>query len=644
MSNSETHFELQGRKGSSWTIIEVFDDQDEALERAKRIWDSAQYEGIKLTKESFNQATNLFICRQLFHRGEEKTVSKFAQSKNVVPCSSVDSLYNGTGRYTIWEIMFTTLQDAALTPTELLYNRKHYDRLHKHGGKVLGAVQRVASVGGSDKSIHKRILKLWEVIDEAVTRVSNVESMVPALEMGRLLPIIQQLEDHPRKKFLLTKSIVDYIAPAVTMEDKFGRVAIFLNGKRPDWAMAILDQLISEMLRHKGVLSMIFPNNPSGKQVCIYLIDLFRGQLMPEIEKFDEEEDTEKDKDMDVVDESSSDEDDEGERVGLQLPRSEAAIAAEEEAAALKLQKMAERTARVAEVMKRRKEAEELFTPEILRLSDLVREGRLPMCTSVLYDRITQYLDSGEPLEGKSLTEEFIAIKAVLEKSKDLPLGDADRIEIGNLCERRVGRHLTGGDITNYLGADMNIFNRMNRLIDLEELIPTDEHKRVVAGFIGPIFELPENEKLLTEVDEIFLEKMQRITRLQSRILRSSIEDPQRTILSERLDSSCRTLIENSRMLEELCNFPMSIGRKGVRLLQLINAGHFTKGHCLELVNIQLYAWLKEDNFLESYTKEVPKASKEQVLAGLMSMVNKAQYGMTNPVPRKYPPLPDMEQ
>lgn len=610
MSNFETHFELQGRKGTNWTIIEAFDNQDEAMARANRIWDGAQYEGIKLTQESFNHQTNLFRSRELFHRGEEKKVSKLAQSKNVVVCDTVDSLYSGTGRFSIWEIMFSTLQENALIPTELLYNRKHYETLHAHGDKILGAVQRVAAVGGADSSIQKRIRNLWVIIDEAVAQVSAVEDIVPSLEMGRLLPIIQQLENHPRKKYLLTKSIVDYIAPAVTIEDKFGRVAIFLNGKRTDWAIAILDQILSEMLRHKGMLGLIFPNNPSLKQVCIYLLDLFRGELMPSIEELGEDEN------QDLSDAEASQE---------------------------KLDAMAEKTARSAQVMKKRQKASKLFSPEILRLSELIEEDRLPQCKSVLYDTIVHILNGGEHLEGTSLSDECLAVNDILEKSRELPLGDADRIEINNLCERRIDRHLSREDISHYLGPDMNIYNRMNRLLDLEKIIPTEVNKRVISGFIRPIFELSENEKLLSCFDDRYLEKMQRLTRLQSRILRSAIEDPQRSILSEKLDKSCQLLIEDGELMEKLCGLPISIGKKGVRLLKLMNSGHFTKGHCLELANKQVYAWLKEDNFLESYTNEVPENSKEKVLAGLMVLVNKAQSGLTSKIPRTYPPLPDMK-
>lgn len=617
MSKFETHFELQGRRGTSWTIIEVFDNQDEAMARANRIWDGAQYEGIKLTQESFNHQTNLFRSRELFHRGEEKKISKLAQSKNVVVCSTVDNLYSGTGRFSLWAIMFSTLQENALIPTELLYNRKHYESLHTHGDKILGAVQRVAAVGGADSSIQKRIRNLWVIIDEAVAQVNAVEDMVPSLETGRLLPIIQQLEEHPRKKYLLTKSIVDYIAPAATIEDKFGRVAIFLNGKRTDWAMNILDQMLSEMLRHKGLTGLIFPNNPSPKQVCVYLIDLFRGELMPSIEELNEDErqDLNEDESQDLNDADVSQE---------------------------KLGAMAEKAARVAEVMKKRQEASKLFSPEILKLNELIKEDRLPQCKSVLYDTIVHILNGGEHLEGTSLSDECRAVNDILEKSWELPLGDADRIELNNLCERRIGRHLTREDISHYLGPDMNVYNRMNRLLDLEKIIPTDVNKRVISGFISPIFELSENEKLLSFFDDRYLEKLQRLTRLQSRILRSSIEDPQRSILSETLDKSCQTLIEEGELMEKLCGLSISIGKKGVRLLKLMNSGHFTKGHCLELANKQVYAWLKEDNFLESYTKEVPENSKEKVLAGLMILVNKAQSGLTSKVPRKYPPMPDM--
>ena len=80
------------------------------------------------------------------------------------------------------------------------------------------------------------------------------QDSIPSLEMGRLNPVIKALDNKSNKRFLLMSSLAEYLRPAATLSDKFGRVAIFLANNRPKWVNDVLDQYIAEFLQHQSVL------------------------------------------------------------------------------------------------------------------------------------------------------------------------------------------------------------------------------------------------------------------------------------------------------------------------------------------------------------------------------------------------------
>lgn len=274
------HYEVLGRRGGGWTILDVKKDRDAAIAHAENLWKNKQYTGVKVLKESFDKSENEITSVEIFTRGSTRKKSKYDESGAISPCLSPDDLYGPDGRRSIWDLMHGSLTEWRITPTELLHSLDHYYKLYNAGTRLQNAVQRTAvSFETEQGSIQERMRKIYKVIDLSLDIMKSTQDSIPSLETGRLAPLIEQLNEKPNKKFLLTCSLVEYLRPAVTLSDKIGRVIIFLSAKRPPWVMEILDQLISEFLMHEQVVVQLMGERENRATFMMELAFFQKGEL-----------------------------------------------------------------------------------------------------------------------------------------------------------------------------------------------------------------------------------------------------------------------------------------------------------------------------------------------------------------------------
>lgn len=281
MSLGQTvHYEIIGRRGSSWTILAVINDRKTAVQKAEDLWNGRQYTGIKVSKESYDKITHEFSSVEIFSRGTNRKNSKYDQTGTISPCLTPDDLYSPDGRRSIWELLGNTLSDWMVTPTELLHSLDHYYKLYNAGTKLQNAVQRTAvSFENEQGSIQERMRKIYKVIDHALEIMKSNKDKIPSLEMGRLRPIIEQLSEKSNKRFLLLSSITQYLAPAVTVGDKLGRTIMLLAANRPTWVMEILDQLIAELMQHSQIPHQLLGEPDDRGKLIMWLAYLHVGRL-----------------------------------------------------------------------------------------------------------------------------------------------------------------------------------------------------------------------------------------------------------------------------------------------------------------------------------------------------------------------------
>ena len=274
------HYEIQGRQTGKWSIIDVKKDRAAAVKMAESLWDKGQHKGIKVLKEDFDSATNVFKTMDIFTRGVEKKISKHDNAGEISPCLTPDNLYSADGRRSIWDLLHNSLYTWGITPTELLHSDKHYLRLYDAGTQLQNAVQRTAvSYEDDEDSIQVRMNKLYKVINTAVDILRGEEKNIPSLEEGRLKPIIEKLDTKINRAFLLTAALTNYMEPALALEEKLGRVAIFMNKNRPSWVNDILDQFSAELLQYKSLNNVLMADCKERGHMLIALAHFAAGQL-----------------------------------------------------------------------------------------------------------------------------------------------------------------------------------------------------------------------------------------------------------------------------------------------------------------------------------------------------------------------------
>lgn len=281
MSLGQTvHYEIIGRRGSSWTILAVINDRKTAVSKAEDLWNGRQFTGIKVAKESYDKISQEFSSVEIFSRGTNRKKSKYDQTGTISPCLTPDDLYSPDGRRAIWELLGNTLSDWMITPTELLHSLDHYYKLYNAGTKLQNAIQRTAvSFENEQESIQERMRKIQKVIDQALDIMKSNEEKIPSLEMGRLRPIIEHLTKKSNKRFLLLSSVTQYLSPAVTVGDKLGRAIMLLAANRPAWVMEILDQLISELMQHTHIPFQLLGEPDDRGKLIKWLAYLHVGKL-----------------------------------------------------------------------------------------------------------------------------------------------------------------------------------------------------------------------------------------------------------------------------------------------------------------------------------------------------------------------------
>lgn len=530
MSSHEiVHYEIQGRQGASWTILQICNERETATKMAEKMWGAGKrFTGLKVLKESYNKSTHEFKSVEIFTRGNVGKKSKYDQSGEITPCLSPDDLYGNDGRRSVWLLMSTTLKDWRITPTELLHSLEHYNKLYNTGTLLQDAIQRTAvSFDTENDSIQERMRKLYRMVDNCVDLMKAAEPNIPTLEMGRLKPIINALESAPNKKFLLLCSLVEYLRPAVTMSDKFGRIFIFLSNTRPDWVTEILDQLLSELLLHNSVLEDLLGDYEHRAEMILDLTYLAAG-------RFDQ---TKKSQDS-------------------KKPSN-----------------------------------------DIKRLSGFIKEGMLPQTTHTLIERLKQEISSPHPLAKNSLVYQVTCLqelKHTVYSVFDNPfLLDALREELNSRASRLINSHSIAELIDTYTGP----IEQINALLDLETVAIGQSNKTTIANCIMPILTRPDHETVFSGLDGSGINRMHDLTNLQQKLAGTELTEMHRRQISEKLDGFCKTILNNSQLLQKIHKLDISLQDKSIKILQLIGDGYFTDGDCLNLAEQQVRTYMRQHGF-----------------------------------------------
>jgi hypothetical protein len=288
---SDTHFEIfrQNHATGSWALVEVLEDRDQALERARSMLHDGRTTAVRVMKETFDHETGGYISLNLFEDGRvntKKKNTKIDELDELPICNDADDLYTDRSRAVIARMLGEWLAANRLTPIELVHNASALQKLDSQGQTLQHALQKiaVARAFGSDKPVTQFIRQLNELCSEGIRRVYK-DDRNGAFEggvAGKFRTLVEELSGLGQAEYRLNGVLTKYLKPATTWDAKLALLLGLLN-ELPggdDSRMLLLraiDAFVSEIVATPAALADLLGPQPDLGHTLLGLAALFMG-------------------------------------------------------------------------------------------------------------------------------------------------------------------------------------------------------------------------------------------------------------------------------------------------------------------------------------------------------------------------------
>jgi len=259
----------------------------------------------------------------------------------------------------------------------------------------------------------------------------------------------------------------------------------------------------------------------------------------------------------------------------------------------------------------------------VAALSARFAADELPEARTAIARRIVAEFKSAKRLRPDSLVEELTALRRLANRvvyGVGKFLSHEDLIAAFTLRSKRL---VTQETLSGYI-QDCAPDERMERLLFVEENIIGIENKRQLASFVTPVLNSASFENFFHNPKVPVLQRLQRLTQLQTRVRRASFVDVQRQEIADRMDRLACEMAARAKLFENLEAKPQSHVEKAQTLLKLTMGGFFTEGALSARARDIILSCLATPGFLTGYFAHQNGTNTETAMAGLMTDLNKA--------------------
>jgi hypothetical protein len=247
----------------------------------------------------------------------------------------------------------------------------------------------------------------------------------------------------------------------------------------------------------------------------------------------------------------------------------------------------------------------------------------LPEARTAIARRIVAEFKSAKRLRPDSLVEELTALRRLANRvvyGVGKFLSHEDLITAFTLRSKRL---VTQEILSSYI-QDCPPDEKMERLLFVEENIIGIENKRQLAGFVTPVLNSAPFENFFQNPKVPLLQRLQRLTQLQTRVRRASFVDAQRQEIADRMDRLACDMAARAKLFENLEAKHQSHVEKAQTLLKLTMGGFFTEGALSAKARDIILSCLATPGFLTGYFAHQAGTDTETAMSGLMADLNKA--------------------
>ncbi|HUB84281.1 MAG TPA: hypothetical protein VL971_01205 [Rhizomicrobium sp.] len=293
MSQREIHYEIFKRVGAKggWTLHDVNNRRDAALEIAKHLMTEENATGVKVVKETYHIDTGDYQTLKIFEDGHNKMKVEVAaeDAPHALPCFMPDDLYSYHARNTMGRLLAEYLARQRLTITELIHRADALEKLEATGTVYQHAIQKVAvaQAANTQTSVQTIVKSLNELSTKAMERVYRDQrrDYFPQAQVGQFAALARSLADKSDKSYLLNGAIARFLSDANGWDEKLMRLLSILNEAQGDDAASLLllaavDSIGAEILNGSAALHELIGNTENLGASLFLLVHLFLGQPM----------------------------------------------------------------------------------------------------------------------------------------------------------------------------------------------------------------------------------------------------------------------------------------------------------------------------------------------------------------------------
>jgi hypothetical protein len=256
--SANIHFEVfvKKHKKSGWALHLASEDRKEALELAKALAEKSTEASIRVSKESYDEANEVFHSVSIYSTGPENHSRKMRENNRMdPPCSSPSDLYTIHARRTLGRALGPWLKRQQISVIELLHRADMAESLAAAGFDRQHAIQKVAiaQAGSQQCSVQHVVLRLTELADTSTDRLRKLEKSrsLPGFHKDGYAATWASTSKQAEPEFALRHALAQALIPLQKWPAKVSFLAscvsdALVEGEGCGASISMLDEFISE--------------------------------------------------------------------------------------------------------------------------------------------------------------------------------------------------------------------------------------------------------------------------------------------------------------------------------------------------------------------------------------------------------------
>lgn len=228
----------------------------------------------------------------------------------------------------------------------------------------------------------------------------------------------------------------------------------------------------------------------------------------------------------------------------------------------------------------------------------------MPQTRAALARRIVAEMTGPRRLDPQAVAGEIRMLRRLGLSLAELGAGVVSEAAVVGAFMSRSRRLVTGEAVAELLDGLTDPEARLARLLDLEENIVGEDNKKKLGGYLAPILSAHQTERHLLAGRGVPVATLQRLARLQGRVLWSGLAPADRTSIAAAIDGLAARLVREKNLIETFAPSGAPPVMRAFGLLQLFAANAVTEGSVAEALRVEIKRALGDGRTVRRYVEE----------------------------------------